>query len=94
MVLCLVVFLVFPYKQQHANNIQYTVIVSHSFFCFPQCASLLRRNCLKGLPLWRAELEQMLACGHKAELQAMCSLGLNYLADTLLPAKIQNGEWL
>ncbi|KJE92020.1 topoisomerase [Capsaspora owczarzaki ATCC 30864] len=55
---------------------------------------LLKEDFIKNNPAWMAELELMLKTKEKAEIQALSNFGFQYLTQTYLPLKLQQGDWI
>ncbi|XP_045159068.2 meiotic recombination protein SPO11-like [Mercenaria mercenaria] len=55
---------------------------------------LLSRPYIQHYPLWRNEIENMLASGRKAEIQALDSISSSFLTDVYLPSKIRCSGWI
>lgn len=49
---------------------------------------------IKANPDWVSELELMVKTKVKAEIQALSSLGVQYLSHKYLPLKLQQGGWI
>lgn len=55
---------------------------------------LLEEDFVKSNPDWVTELEIMVTSKVKAEIQALSSFGFQYLSQTYLPLKLQEGDWI
>lgn len=54
----------------------------------------LEEDFVKSNPEWIKELEIMVTTKVKAEIQALSSFGFQYLSQTYLPLKLQEGDWI
>jgi DNA topoisomerase-6 subunit A len=43
---------------------------------------------------WQKEIEQLLANGFKMEVEALTSLGISYVTEEFVPARLRNRDWL
>lgn len=55
---------------------------------------LLLYNVFINNPLWKFQLETMIANKYKAEIQCFSKLSLSYLSSYYLPLKLLNGDWI
>lgn len=55
---------------------------------------LMKEDFIKNNPAWMKELELMLKTKEKAEIQALSNFGFQYLTQTYLPLKLQQGDWI
>ncbi|KAK1156237.1 meiotic recombination protein SPO11-like [Acipenser oxyrinchus oxyrinchus] len=56
--------------------------------------SLQKRPYMSCQPLWNKEMEIMVKCNMKAELQSLTALAPDYLTRVYLPNKLQFGGWI
>lgn len=57
-------------------------------------SSVAQEEFIKKNPDWYRELELMIQTRKKAEIQSLSAFGFQYLTETYLPQKLQNGDWV
>ena len=55
---------------------------------------LLQEEFIQQNPKWMKELQLMVQTKQKAEIQALSSFGFQYITETYLPRKLQEGDWI
>lgn len=45
-------------------------------------------------PKWKTELEAMLCCGMKAEIQSIASISVDFLSNVYIREKIQSNDYI